>query len=100
MDDSSTTPDPTSPTEDVVSQTKFQLKLTKWDYLMVENQIGLDQTPLNTKCAGCQEPIRSEGDFARHFIVPNPIYLNIGYCPNTPRGRDMKRAMEETHRTR
>jgi hypothetical protein len=87
-----------------MSETKYQLRLTKWDYLMIEDRIALDQTPLSTptKCSApeCEVIIRNEGEFARHFIVPNPLYLNIGYCPNTSRGRDMKRYIEEAHRTR
>jgi hypothetical protein len=82
------------------TEAKYQLRLTKWDFLMAENRIGLDQTPLNVRCAACEEPFRSEGEYARHYIVPNPLYLNIGYCPNTPRGAAMKRSIEETHRTR
>jgi hypothetical protein len=36
----------------------------------------------------------TEADFAKHFVVPDPRYLNIGYCPKSRRLRAAKAAYE------
>lgn len=33
------------------------------------------------KCVRCGEILHTEGDFARHFVVPDERYLNLGNCP-------------------
>jgi len=33
------------------------------------------------KFVRCREVLRTEGDFARHFVVPDERYLNLGNCP-------------------
>ena len=32
-------------------------------------------------CSGCGEYLETEGDFARHFYIPDIQYLNLGRCP-------------------
>jgi hypothetical protein len=48
---------------------------------------GLENTELNsdgssTTCLTCGVNMHTEADFAKHYIVPDPRYLNIGYCPH------------------
>jgi len=34
------------------------------------------------QCPNCGEVLVTEADFARHFTVPDPRYLNLGDCPD------------------
>lgn len=43
---------------------------------------GLDGTPCGLTCSGCGKFLETEGDFARHFTVPDSRYLNLGECPS------------------
>lgn len=61
--------------------------VTKWDRLDEQERAALDATPLGVGCSNCYEWLATEGVFARHFIVRDTRYLNIGYCPN-PRADD------------
>lgn len=75
--------------------------VTKWDvleYRMHEHEAaaealraqldGLDRTKFGHPCAGCGAELATEGDFARHFAIPDTRYLNLGYCPvEGPTGR-------------
>lgn len=47
----------------------------------------LDQTPCELPCTACGEMLESEGDFARHFVIRETLYLNLGECPETDKGR-------------
>lgn len=71
---------------------------TKWEILSAEiaekraeleklesYMRGMENTPDNAKCSGCDEQFRTNADFARHFKIPNERLLNTGYCPNNPR---------------
>lgn len=42
---------------------------------------GLERTPCGLKCAGCQTVLKTEADFAKHFVIPDERYLNLGDCP-------------------
>lgn len=42
---------------------------------------GLDETPCGLRCSGCDAMLATEGDFARHFSIPDSRYLNLGDCP-------------------
>lgn len=68
---------------------------TKWDILTeraaflrmqaqaIEDELsGLDRTTLDDCSCACGAVLATEGDFARHFTVPNIAYLNHGDCPN------------------
>jgi hypothetical protein len=50
---------------------------------------GLDKTPFGSTCDGCQAPLETEADFAKHFLVNSMDqlngHLNLGYCPNVNR---------------
>ena len=46
---------------------------------------GMENTPDNARCTGCGEQFTTNADFARHFKIPNEVYLNTGYCPINPR---------------
>lgn len=72
-------------------------KVTKWDILTermtsLRNQAdniqkeldSLKATPFGSICTYCNEMLETEADFAKHFIVPNRAYLNLGECPRKP----------------
>jgi hypothetical protein len=56
-------------------------RLTKWDRISEAERTLLNLTTCGAVCSGCETPLATEGDFARHFIVPDSRYLNVGYCP-------------------
>jgi hypothetical protein len=35
------------------------------------------------ECVVCGEKLRTEKDFADHFLVPDEANRNLGYCPKT-----------------
>lgn len=56
--------------------------LTKWDYLHDDQRAGLELTQFNHPCSGCGVMLATEADFAKHFIIKDSLYLNLGECPN------------------
>lgn len=73
--------------------------LTKWDILQerlitinkmktaLEMELKwMEETPFTAngtgKCSQCGIVLATEADFAKHFIVSDPRYVNLGYCPN------------------
>lgn len=62
---------------------------TKTDLLSDDQMEGLDATPWGLTCSGCDTLLVTEGDFARHFVLPDATFLNLGECPNTERGRGL-----------
>lgn len=42
---------------------------------------GLAAQPFDGECLTCGFYMATEADFARHYIVPDPRYLNMGECP-------------------
>ena len=50
---------------------------------------GMDETPCvkgaddeHIHCGTCGVRFESEGDFARHYVVPDERFLNLGNCPS------------------
>lgn len=47
--------------------------------------MGLENTPFTSngtgKCSTCGAPLDTEADFAKHFLVTDERYLNLGMCP-------------------
>ena len=43
--------------------------------------IGLACTPCGIQCAKCGTMLETEADFAKHFVVSDPQFLNLGECP-------------------
>ena len=57
---------------------------TKWYLIAPEERRALDATPFSdgTKgCSVCHTPLPTEGAFARHYLVPDRHYRNLGECP-------------------
>ena len=72
---------------------------TKWDVLQERLQKAkelveeyeatfryLEATPFTVngtgECSQCHEVLKTEKDFAQHFLVPDERFLNLGNCPN------------------
>jgi hypothetical protein len=75
---------------------------TKWDILQERadklrsdlaaieaNMAWMTEVPFTAngagKCSACGEELKTEADFAKHFLVPDERFLNLGECPNKPR---------------
>jgi hypothetical protein len=56
-------------------------KTTKADLISADELAALDRIPFGHPCSGCGIELPTEGAFARHFIVPDTQYKNLGYCP-------------------
>jgi hypothetical protein len=77
-------------------RTKAEILDAKLEFLTnelakVQREIyGLQHTECNLHCAGCGENLSTEWDFAKHFVIPDEQFLNLGECPNrstrAPRG--------------
>ena len=61
---------------------------TKWTLSSDAERAGLDVTRCGIKCSGCGTELATEGDFARHFTVPDARYRNLGDCPKSRRRID------------
>lgn len=65
--------------------------VTKWDLITDADRDALDRTPFTDSagnpgaCAGCGEALPTEGAFARHFVLTDRRYLNLGWCPDAQR---------------
>lgn len=51
--------------------------------LLTHQLEGLENTPCGIPCV-CGVTLVTEADFARHYLLANPRYLNLGECPNDP----------------
>lgn len=54
---------------------------TKWDLISTEQREALDAMSFGGDCSFCGEPLPTEGAFARHFVVTDYRYPNLGECP-------------------
>lgn len=57
---------------------------TKWDFLTDAERKELDAAPFKDgdgSCGRCGEALPTEGHFARHYVIPDLRYLNLGCCP-------------------
>lgn len=68
-------------------ETKWSVLVSRAKYLegaarrIREELEELDRTPFGMACPGCDTPLATEGDFARHFGLYSTAALNVGYCP-------------------
>jgi hypothetical protein len=42
---------------------------------------GLEGQPCMLRCNKCDKLHNSEADFAKHYLIPDERYLNLGHCP-------------------
>ena len=64
---------------------------TKWDFLSESERETYSNQTFGSgfmKCSGCGEKIVTEADFAKHFIIPDVRYFNLGNCPNKEKDND------------
>lgn len=58
--------------------------LTKWDLLSDYERKIYSETPFTANgtglCSTCGEKLNTEADFAKHYIITDIRYLNLGYC--------------------
>lgn len=57
--------------------------VTKWDILDGASRDRLVTQPCNLHCAGCNQLLVSEADYARHFVIADPRLSNLGRCPTS-----------------
>jgi hypothetical protein len=53
----------------------------KWDYLSPAQMQALANTPWGPPCIICGQPLPTEADFAKHFVLTDIRFLNLGNCP-------------------
>lgn len=56
--------------------------LTNWDLRSNEDRRWLDSTTLSrpVDCHTCGHTMTTEGDFARHYVIPDLRHPNLGHC--------------------
>lgn len=57
-------------------------QFTKWDFLSDWEREKLQTQTFGKPCGKCDTMLNTEADFAKHFIVTNPRYFNLGECPS------------------
>lgn len=61
-------------------------EITRWDLMSDRERQIMDLTPFTANavglCSVCDTPLRTEGDYARHFPISDVRYPNLGSCPN------------------
>lgn len=68
-------------------RTKWQVLVAKREAL--QTQIDELDRRMNSlagqscmlRCNKCDKLHETEADFARHYLIPDERYLNLGYCP-------------------
>jgi hypothetical protein len=59
---------------------------TKWDFMSATERAELEATPYTANgigaCSKCGKELETEADFAKHYVISDLRYLNLGYCPN------------------
>jgi hypothetical protein len=62
--------------------------VTKWDLVGDRGRADMERTPTRPPgepvltCPACHAPLPTEADFARHFVIPDLRYWNLGNCPH------------------
>jgi hypothetical protein len=63
---------------------------TKWDLLSESEQRDYENTAFTANgtgdCSQCGEHLATEADFAKHFIISDLRYMNLGDCKNARLG--------------
>lgn len=61
-----------------------RIPTTKWDLLDGVERADADATPSGVAdgCSGCGADVSTEGRFARHFILVDLRFWNLGECPD------------------
>jgi hypothetical protein len=55
----------------------------------LENTPCLDSEGQPIKCVVCGTAFQTEADFAKHFVVPDSQYRNLGTCPHAGEDRTL-----------
>jgi hypothetical protein len=53
-------------------------------YDLQQKMEGMKNTPFHNgagRCSSCGAVLPTEAAFAKHFIIPDERFLNLGYCP-------------------
>jgi hypothetical protein len=67
---------------------------TKWDILkekearlikeledLQKDFAWMERVKTDIVCSGCGKPLETEAGFAKHFVIPDERFLNLGNCP-------------------
>jgi hypothetical protein len=82
------TDDPSSPYAGYLVPISGPGPATKWDMLGDRTRAYLERVPTRREyepvmtCSACNTPLPTEADFARHFVLPDLRYWNLGDCPD------------------
>lgn len=77
---------PSPPTKWSVLQQR--LAKARADAERIENDLAwMERTPCGLRCSGCGLLLLTEAEFAKHFVLPDTRYLNLGDCPTAPLDR-------------
>jgi hypothetical protein len=73
-------------------RSKWQILQARTDALMSQladltSQLDwMERTPFKAngtgRCSACGTELPTEADFAKHYLVEDERFLNLGYCPN------------------
>jgi hypothetical protein len=70
-----------------IRQTRPDGRPVKWDFLTEWEMDDLANTPFLDdegkigRCFGCGSELPTEAVFAKHFVLTDTRFLNLGYCP-------------------
>jgi hypothetical protein len=62
------------------------MRYTKWELVGPAEQRSLANSVCDLRCSYCDIYLATESDFAKHFVVTDPRYKNLGECPNKVAG--------------
>ena len=69
--------------------TELKAPYTKLDFLSADERLILAATLFEDgkqSCSQCRTPLPTEYDFAKHYILSDVRYLNLGDCPRKRMG--------------
>ena len=76
-------------------RSKWQILEARADALMsqlkdISSQLAwMERTPFTAngtgRCSDCDTALHTEADFAKHYLVQDELYVNLGICPNNAR---------------
>jgi hypothetical protein len=77
-------------------------RLDKEAKALLAEILGMQRTPFTAngtgKCSSCGDVLPTEADFAKHFLVEDEQFLNLGYCPKARLDKQLQKLAENEAR--